>query len=87
LLNLVHNAIRYSAEWLMISLRVRRQEANAVVEVIDQGPGIAPNTGRKFLSGFTGSIRRDRVLVEVQVSAWPSRAGPLNGKGACRTGK
>jgi hypothetical protein len=31
-----------TAEGLMISLRVRRQEANAVVEVIDQGPGIAP---------------------------------------------
>jgi signal transduction histidine kinase len=52
LLNLVHNAIRYSAEWLMISLRVRRQEANAVVEVIDQGPGIAPEHRQKIFERF-----------------------------------
>jgi len=52
LLNLVHNAIRYSAEWLMISLRVRRQEANAVVEVIDQGPGIAPDHRQKIFERF-----------------------------------
>ena len=52
LLNLVHNAIRYSAEWLMISLRVRRQEANAVVEVIDQGPGIAPEHQQKIFERF-----------------------------------
>jgi len=35
LLNLVDNAIRYSAEGLIISLRVRRRDANAVVEVVD----------------------------------------------------
>src|SRR6266404_3994882 len=52
LLNLVHNAIRYSAEGLMISLRVRRQEANAVVEVIDQGPGIAPEHQQKIFERF-----------------------------------
>jgi K+-sensing histidine kinase KdpD len=81
LLNLVHNAIRYSAEGLVISLRIQRRDANAVVEVVDQGPGIAPEHQKKFLTGFTVSIRRDRVLVEVQVSAWPSRAGRLNDKG------
>jgi heavy metal sensor kinase len=52
LLNLVHNAIRYSAEGLMISLRVRRQEANAVVEVIDQGPGIAPEHQQRIFERF-----------------------------------
>jgi len=52
LLNLVHNAIRYSAEGLMISLRVRRQEANAVAEVIDQGPGIAPEHQQKIFERF-----------------------------------
>jgi heavy metal sensor kinase len=52
LLNLAHNAIRYSAEGLMISLRVRRQEANAVVEVIDRGPGIAPEHQRKIFERF-----------------------------------
>ena len=52
LLNLMHNAIRYSAEGLMISLRVRRQEANGVVEVIDQGPGIAPEHQQKIFERF-----------------------------------
>jgi heavy metal sensor kinase len=52
LLNLVHNAIRYSAEGLLISLRVRRRDANAVVEVVDQGPGIAPQHQQKVFDRF-----------------------------------
>jgi signal transduction histidine kinase len=52
LLNLVHNAIRYSAEGWMISLRIRRREANAVLEVVDQGPGIAPEHQQKIFERF-----------------------------------
>src|SRR4029077_4127117 len=52
LLNLGHNAIRYSAEGLLIRLRVRQQEENAVVEVIDQGPGIAPQHQQKIFERF-----------------------------------
>jgi heavy metal sensor kinase len=52
LLNLVHNAIRYSAEGLIISLRLRRRDANAVVEVVDQGPGIAPEHQQKIFERF-----------------------------------
>ena len=52
LLNLVHNAIRYSAEELMISLRVRRRDAKAVLEVVDQGPGIAPQHQQKIFERF-----------------------------------
>jgi heavy metal sensor kinase len=52
LLNLVDNAIRYSAEGLIISLRVRRRDANAVVEVVDQGPGIAPEHQQKVFERF-----------------------------------
>jgi signal transduction histidine kinase len=47
----VDNAIRYSAEGLIISLRVRR-DANAVVEVVDQGPGIAPQHQQKVFERF-----------------------------------
>jgi heavy metal sensor kinase len=50
--NLVHNAIRYSAEGLIIRLRVRRHGANAVVEVVDQGPGIAPQHQKKIFERF-----------------------------------
>ena len=52
LLNLVHNAIRYSAEGLVISLRLQRRDANAVVEVVDQGPGIAPEHQQKVFERF-----------------------------------
>jgi heavy metal sensor kinase len=52
LLNLIHNAIRYSTEGWMISLRVRRRDANAVVEVVDQGPGIAPEHQQKIFERF-----------------------------------
>ena len=52
LLNVVHNAIRYSGEGLMVSLRVRRSDANVVVEVTDQGPGIAPEHRQKIFERF-----------------------------------
>ncbi|MGH8236177.1 MAG: sensor histidine kinase [Steroidobacteraceae bacterium] len=40
LLNIVHNAIRHSPEKARIAVRVRRSERDAIIEVIDQGPGI-----------------------------------------------
>jgi heavy metal sensor kinase len=52
LLNVVHNAIRYSGEGLMVGLRVRRSDANVVVEVTDQGPGIAPEHRQKIFERF-----------------------------------
>ncbi len=52
LLNLVHNAIRYSGEGLTISLQIRRDDANVVLEVADQGPGIAPEHREKIFERF-----------------------------------
>jgi heavy metal sensor kinase len=52
LLNLVHNAICYSAPGSMIRLHDRRRDARAVVEVIDQGPGIAPEHQQKVFERF-----------------------------------
>ena len=52
LLNLVDNAIRYSPKGSSIRLRVRRTENHAVVEVIDQGPGIAPEHQQKIFERF-----------------------------------
>jgi heavy metal sensor kinase len=40
LLNIVHNAIRYSPTRSHITLKMRRTEHEAIVEVVDQGPGI-----------------------------------------------
>jgi heavy metal sensor kinase len=52
LLNLVDNAIRYSPKGSSIRLIVRRTEKHAVVEVIDQGPGIAREHHQKIFERF-----------------------------------
>ncbi|MCC2673104.1 MAG: ATPase [Ramlibacter sp.] len=41
--NVMHNAARYSPEYGNIQVRVKRAESQAVVEVEDQGFGIAPD--------------------------------------------
>jgi signal transduction histidine kinase len=41
--NLIHNATRYSEEGSHIAIRVRRRGGEAVVEVADDGIGIAPD--------------------------------------------
>jgi signal transduction histidine kinase len=48
----VHNAIRYSPEGGVIGLRVGRRASHAVVEVIDQGPGIASEHQQKIFERF-----------------------------------
>ena len=40
LLNIVHNAIRYSPDGTRIALRAKRGNDEAVIEVVDAGPGI-----------------------------------------------
>jgi heavy metal sensor kinase len=52
LLNLLHNAIRYSGEGTVICLRVKPREKTALVEVLDQGPGIAAEHQQKIFERF-----------------------------------
>jgi len=52
LLNLIHNAIRYSREGAVIWLRVKSREKTALVEVMDQGPGIALEHQQKIFERF-----------------------------------
>jgi heavy metal sensor kinase len=52
LLNLLHNAIRYSREGTVICLRVKPREKTALVEVMDHGPGIAPEHQQKIFERF-----------------------------------
>jgi signal transduction histidine kinase len=56
LLNLIHNAIRYSPRETVIRLRLRRRETGnyraAMVEVADEGPGIAPEHREKVFERF-----------------------------------
>jgi signal transduction histidine kinase len=52
LLNLLHNAIRYSRKGTVICLRVKLREKAALVEVTDQGPGIAAEHHLKIFERF-----------------------------------
>ncbi len=52
LLNLIHNAIRYGGEATVIGLQIRSQDKTALVEVKDQGPGIAPADHQKIFERF-----------------------------------
>jgi heavy metal sensor kinase len=52
LLNLVHNAIRYSGEGTAIRLRIKSREKTVLVEVLDEGPGIAPEHREKIFQRF-----------------------------------
>jgi signal transduction histidine kinase len=52
LINLVHNAIRYSEEGTVVMLQTKSREKSALLEVIDQGPGIAAAHQRKVFERF-----------------------------------
>ena len=74
LLNLLDNAIRYTPHGGRIRLAAGRDdEGNRIVEVEDDGPGIAPKIGTGF---STGSIAHPAAPARRAApdSAWPSRA-------------
>lgn len=52
LVNILHNAIRYSPPDTCITIRTSRRDGHAVVEVADQGPGIAPEHQQKVFERF-----------------------------------
>jgi signal transduction histidine kinase len=52
LLNLLHNAIRYSGEGTVVCMRVKLREKTTLVEVMDQGPGIAAEHQQKIFERF-----------------------------------
>lgn len=52
LVNIIHNAIRYSPPDTRITIRTLRQNGHALIEVTDQGPGIAPEYQQKIFERF-----------------------------------
>jgi heavy metal sensor kinase len=52
LLNLVQNAIRYSEERTVIRLRIKSQDKTGLIEVMDEGPGIALEHHQKIFERF-----------------------------------
>ena len=52
LVNVLDNAIRYAGRGAVVTMRVSRQGDDAVVEVDDNGPGIAPADRERVLERF-----------------------------------
>jgi heavy metal sensor kinase len=52
LVNLVHNALKYSPDHGEIRLRIHETEQDAIVEVEDSGPGIAPEHRTRIFERF-----------------------------------
>jgi signal transduction histidine kinase len=52
LLNIVHNAIRYSPHETRIQVRMCRAEGEAMIEVVDEGPGIDAAHRAKIFDRF-----------------------------------
>ncbi|HNX36323.1 MAG TPA: ATP-binding protein [Kiritimatiellia bacterium] len=52
LMNVLHNAIRYSPANSRIEMRAFRRNDSAVIEIADQGPGIAPEFHQKIFERF-----------------------------------
>src|SRR4030095_9528176 len=62
LVNVVHNAIRYSPDNTRIDLAARRRDSDVVIEITDQGPGIAPeHRGKIFERFFRADKARSRA--------------------------
>lgn len=51
-MNILHNAIRYSPAGSKVSVRCFVRDADAVIEIADEGPGIAPEHQQKIFERF-----------------------------------
>jgi signal transduction histidine kinase len=50
--NLIDNALRYAPEGARIDVSLRAENGHAVLEVADNGPGIAPSEREQVLERF-----------------------------------
>jgi two-component system, NtrC family, sensor histidine kinase GlrK len=64
--NLVSNAVKYSPPGGVIQILLSKESDNAVIEVIDQGPGVAPEDEERifdpFYRGKSGSVAKGTGL-------------------------
>lgn len=51
-MNILHNAIRYGPAGSKVSVQCFRRNADAVIEIADEGPGIAPEYQQKIFERF-----------------------------------
>ena len=50
--NLLSNAIKYAPERSLISIKLYKDSGDAVFEVLDEGPGIAPTDRERIFEAF-----------------------------------
>jgi len=63
LVNIIHNAIRYSPPDTRISIRTLRRDSRPLIEISDQGPGIGPDHQQKIFERFY-RVDKSRARVE-----------------------
>lgn len=51
-MNILHNAIRYSPPGTKVLLRCFRRDDHAIIEIADEGPGVAPEHQQKIFERF-----------------------------------
>ena len=74
LVNLLHNAIKFSGEGSPVTVSARRDGAQCVISVADHGVGFRAPTWIASSSASTRSTRRATAAVAVPAWASPSRA-------------
>jgi len=52
LLNLAHNALKHGPPGSQVVIRARRRESRIRIEVVDSGPGIAPEHQERLFERF-----------------------------------
>jgi signal transduction histidine kinase len=63
-LNLLHNAMKYSGESREIGLYLKRRDGNALIQVIDKGIGIDPQEQKRIFEKFyrISSHENERIV-------------------------
>ncbi|HTP82324.1 MAG TPA: ATP-binding protein, partial [Alphaproteobacteria bacterium] len=60
--NLLDNAGKYAPAGSTVSVRARREDAEVVIEVIDEGPGVPPDDLERIFDKFYRVKRLDRQI-------------------------
>ena len=59
--NIVDNAVKYTPEGAVIEVVMRREDTMAVVEIADDGPGIAPEETERIFDKFYSGANKSRI--------------------------
>ena len=63
LLNLLHNAMKYSGDSREIGLRLKKRDGCALIQVIDHGIGIDPQEQKKIFEKFYRGVSQENKRI------------------------